>query len=108
MVMLDINPDENFPILKIRKIYDKLEGMYEIFNGLSKLEVKNKNNILTLYFEPSMEQIILTPYRDLELTDEQLPFFVQTSVGGKKPFVFEIDKNGTIWLNIERNKYKKI
>ena len=108
MLLLDINPYDHFPLLKIRTMYDNLEGKYETFNGLNKLEIKNTNNILTVNLSPSNEQLVLTPYKDFELTDKQLPFFVQTSVGGKKPFVFEIDKEGKIWLNIERNKYQKI
>ena len=108
MVMLNINPYQNFLILKLRSILSKLEGKYETFNGLSKVEVTNSNNVLTITFMPSKEKIRLIPSKGLGENDKQLPFYVQTPIGGKKPIVFEKSENNIVWLHIERNKYKRV
>ena len=66
MVMLGLDPYENFAILKLRKIYKQLEGKYETFNGLNKIEVANsKNNVLSITFIPDNEKITLIPMRIL-------------------------------------------
>ena len=108
MVMLNINPYQKFPILKLRSILSKLEGKYETFNGLNKLKVSNMNNIITITFMPSKEKIRLIALKSFEENDKQFPFYVQTPIGGKKPIVFEKSENNNVWLHIERNKYRKL
>ena len=107
--MLGLDPYDNFAILKLRKIFKQLEGKYETFNGLNKLEIKNsKNNVLSITFTPDNEMLSLIPNADFGLSDNRYPFYVQSVIGAKKPIVFEKLNSGKIVLNIERNHFIKI
>lgn len=108
LVMMGLNPYDNFPVLKLRKTYEQLEGKYKTINGLRKLEVENsKGNIVNLIFRPDNIKISLIPNAEHEINDKQFPFYIQSPIGGKQPIVFEKDTMGNIWLHIERDKFKK-
>lgn len=107
MIVLGVDPYEHFPILKIRKMYRPLEGKYETFNGLNKVQVENIGNVLVMTSSMTEQKIQLIPNFEFTLGRKIFPFYIQSPIGGNTPIVFEIKDDNTIILNIERDHFIK-
>ncbi|MFW9928501.1 MAG: serine hydrolase [Candidatus Thorarchaeota archaeon] len=109
LMLLGLDVEKNFPLLIVRNHQKKLSGYYETYRGIQKIKVFSKLN--TLFIQDMEEkrppQAIFPSITKGEKL-EYLNYYMFTDIGGMMPVQFEIDKFGSIWIHIEREKYKKI
>jgi CubicO group peptidase (beta-lactamase class C family) len=103
-LLLGINVEEEFPLFRMRKHFSKLLGHYQSYADLNNIKIRERNS--TLFLEGRhISDVPLIPIGENPIT---LNYYIPTEIGGRNPAQFEIDNEGTVWLHIERNKWKKV
>jgi len=91
----------SWPLLKLREHRSHLEGEYQTYKGMSKITITAAGG--ALYLKSGNDRMQLIPMSD----EPTLDYYIPTEMGGKEPVQFE-ESEGRIFLNIERNRWKKV
>lgn len=97
-LLLDKDPDEELPFLKVEKRLSMLEGKYEAYKKLNKVSVVRRGSLLFLV---RGQEEIGTPLIPESVTMEDLKFYIY-SMGSKTLVEFTIGPKGEIDLYLER------
>lgn len=101
---LGLDATMNWQLLKLRKHHEQLTGIYHTYRGINKIKVSSKGGALLLEDMKGRTYGQLIPMNGDPYT---LDYYLPTEMGGKEPAQFE-KKNDTVWLTIERNRWKKV
>ncbi len=93
---------EEWPLLKIRNFHSRLTGEYHTYKGMSKVKIISQDGSLYISDIEEKNKRVLLPMED----QPTMNYYIPTSMGGKDPVQFE-NSDGNIFLNIERNRWKK-
>jgi CubicO group peptidase (beta-lactamase class C family) len=101
-----INKDvhEHWNLLKLREFQKSLSGHYETYKGINKVKIFTKGS--QLYLSDTSDKM-LTPLIPLNHDHFSYDYYIVTETGGMNPVQFYKEKD-SMWLHIERNKWKKI
>ncbi len=107
-ILMGKDPAEAIPALKIRERMKRLEGSYEVYRGLERLEVVSRGGLLHLEQERRMtEKPIVTPLIPEDPTLASTDFYTLRN-GIKSPVEFVIREDGKVDLFIGRYCYHKV
>ncbi len=108
-MLLGKDPEEEIPFLVSRNHYRKLMGTYQTYKGGNKKKLVRKGSYLTIenfHPDPSMPHgMTLVPQDD---SLNPMEFYMPLSDGTKFIVLFDEDSDGHIWMNFDRNRYKKV
>ena len=101
-------PEESIPALIIRGRMKRLEGSYQVYRDLERLEVVTRRGMQHLQQKfPMMDTPILTPLIPEDPTLASTDFYTLRN-GIKSPVEFVIREDGAIDLFIGRYCYHKV
>jgi len=103
MESMGLDCQTSWPLLQLRNHHEKLQGEYQSYKGVSKIKIISSGGSLYLANSQGENRVQLLPYDNDVLTHN---YFHYTEMGGKMPVQF-IDDGDTLWLHLERNKWKK-
>ncbi len=101
---LGIDPEKEWPLLKLRNLHKELTGEYHTYKGLNKIRIDSQSGSLIIKDLKGRVQGQLLPLNGDPFT---LNYYLPTEMGGKEPAQF-VKQGGNIWLTIERNRWKKV
>jgi len=107
-ILMGKDPAEVIPALVIRERMKRLQGSYEVYRGLERLEVVSRGGLLHLETKNRRtEKTTFTPLIPEDPTLASTDFYVLRN-GLKSPVEFKIHENGKIDLFIGRYCYHKV
>jgi CubicO group peptidase (beta-lactamase class C family) len=108
VILLGRDPEASIPALVTRDRMQRLQGSYEVYRGLERLQVVSRGGLLYLEEEsPWSEETTLTPLIPDDPTLASTEFYI-LSKGVRSPVEFEVHEDGKIDLFVGGYCYHKV
>ncbi len=107
-MLLGVDIQKEFPLFKYRNHISKLTGEYTLYKGLARMNIEYQRGMLYIKFLYGGLDAALIPIETGKENSITLNYYILNEIGEKDPVYFEMDKNGTLWMNHSSMRWKKL